>query len=224
MPLAPRTQAVEALLRDLGGRIRPGGSPVEPPGHLVTGLPPVDRLLGGGLPRGRLCEIVGGPCSGRTSLSLALLAATTRSGGSAAWIDLPDAFDPRSAWAAGVELSRVLWIRAPRLREALRSTERLLEARGFAGIFLDVKQTGLPPAACLRLRRRAAASGATLVLLAPDRSAETFAELAVETRSVRPCFSPNAPDWLEGLEIRIELARHRSIPPGAAAPLRLRVA
>jgi hypothetical protein len=136
-------------------------------------------------------------------------------------VDATDAFDPISARAAGVELTRVLWVRAPRMREALRSVERLLEARGFALVFFDAQPPAAPPSTGLRLLRRAAATGTALVLLVADRWAGTSAELVVETRRVRPHFREPS-EWFEGFETHVELTRHRSAPPGGGALLELR--
>jgi hypothetical protein len=76
-----------------------------------TGLAALDRRLGGGFPRGQLSELVGPRSSGRTSLLLAALAAATARGEVVAVIDTFDMLDPASAAAAGVDLSRMLWVR-----------------------------------------------------------------------------------------------------------------
>jgi len=68
-------------------------------------------LLEGGLPLGAISEIVGPPCSGHTSFALSFLAGMTQATKVCAWIDVSDALDPESAAAAGVELSRLLWVR-----------------------------------------------------------------------------------------------------------------
>ena len=136
-----RSARLEALLADLGSRVQRGAGALEPLPRIPcipTGLPEIDRLLGGGAPRGRLCEISGSLSSGRTSLVLGLLASVTRSGECAAVVDRADALDPRSAEAAGVDLDRVLWVRPPDWREALRCTERLLETDGFPLVLLDM--------------------------------------------------------------------------------------
>ncbi len=65
----------------------------------------------GGLPRGQVSEVVGPASSGRTSVAWAALAAATRRGESVALIDTFDRFDPPTAKACGIELSRVLWVR-----------------------------------------------------------------------------------------------------------------
>jgi recombination protein RecA len=76
-----------------------------------TGIEVVDELLEGGLPLGAITEVVGPVCSGRTTFALSFLAGMTRARKVCAWIDVTDEFDPESAAATGVELSRLLWIR-----------------------------------------------------------------------------------------------------------------
>ena len=76
-----------------------------------TGIPEIDALLEGGLPLGAITELVGPPCSGRTTLAQAALAAITAMGKAVAWVDASDTLDPISAAAAGIDLSRQLWVR-----------------------------------------------------------------------------------------------------------------
>lgn len=76
-----------------------------------TGITEIDALLEGGLPIGAITELVGPPCSGRTTLAQSALAAITASGKAVAWVDASDALDPESAAAAGIDLSRQLWVR-----------------------------------------------------------------------------------------------------------------
>lgn len=75
----------------------------------------VNRGLRGGLPRGQLSELHGPMSSGRTSLAWAALAAATARGEWVALIDSFDRFDPELAAKAGVELSRLLWVRGQAL-------------------------------------------------------------------------------------------------------------
>jgi hypothetical protein len=168
---------------------------------------------------------VGPSSSGRTSLALALLAATTREGHCVGWVDGADAFDPISADAAGVVLERVLWVRPPSLREALRCSERLLETEGFPLIVLDLAagagrtEPARDPSCWLRLAKRAAGTHSTLLLLGSERSAGSSAHLALELHPARACWSEGLV-VLEQLEIEVVLARHRSAPAGR----RIRVA
>jgi recombination protein RecA len=76
-----------------------------------SGVEELDALLGGGFPRGALVEVCGAGSSGRTSLSLALLAQATRRQEACAYVDVSDALDPMSVAAAGVDVKRLLWVR-----------------------------------------------------------------------------------------------------------------
>lgn len=185
--------------------------------RLATGLDAVDRLLGGGFPRGRLSEITGSASSGRTSLAVALAAAATRAGEVAAWVDPPDALDPASLEAAGVDLERLLWVRPSRSRDALRCTERLLLAGGFALVVLDLHppapegralRTDARTSAWLRLTRCASASATALVLIGREPILGPFASVAVDLQATRLRFAER-PAWLEGLEARLAITRHR---------------
>ena len=209
------------LSPELADRLHTGAAPVETPeiARVATGIAAVDALLGGGFPRGRLAEITGAPSSGRTALSHALLRAATRAGEITAVVDAADAFDPASAAAAGVDLDRVLWARPARPREALRCAERLLEARGFGVVLVDLDRAseerrrpelraGDSSALWMRMTHSARASGTALVLLAPHAQLGSFAALTLETRSVRACFATQ-PDWLEGIETQLVAVRSR---------------
>jgi recombination protein RecA len=77
----------------------------------LSGIPELDNLLGGGIPRGGITEITGSATTGRTSLALSLLAQLTRKGGACAWVDVQDALDPETAAAHGICLERLLWLR-----------------------------------------------------------------------------------------------------------------
>jgi RecA DNA recombination protein len=79
------------------------------------GLPALDARLLGGIPRGHLSEIAGDVSSGRTSLGWAWLTAATRRGETVALIDTFDRFDPASAVACGMDLTRLLWVRGQAL-------------------------------------------------------------------------------------------------------------
>ncbi len=80
------------------------------PEMVLSGIPQLDSLTGG-LARGCLTEICGTASSGRTSVLLLALARATQRGEVCALVDASDAFDPASAAAAGMEMSRLLWVR-----------------------------------------------------------------------------------------------------------------
>jgi recombination protein RecA len=86
--------------------------PRSAPELLPTGIAEVDTMLGGGLPLGGVTEIIGPVCSGRSTLALSVLAGITGQDAAAAYVDVSDALDPFSAAAMGVDLGRLLWVRA----------------------------------------------------------------------------------------------------------------
>ena len=118
-----------------------------------TGLASLDASLGGGLPRGHLSEIVGPRSSGRMSVLCAVLAAATTRGEVVALIDTFDSFDPVSGEAAGIELSRLLWIRGqqgtprevPRvIARAIKAAGLVLQAGGFGVVATDLGEAPAP--------------------------------------------------------------------------------
>ena len=85
--------------------------------RLTCGIAPLDRLIGGGIVRGRISEIIGNPGAGQTSLAAAFAASITARGEVAAWIDATGGFDPASIATAGVDLARMLWVAIPANRD-----------------------------------------------------------------------------------------------------------
>jgi len=220
-PLGAREPRLAALLRDLGSQVRQGAPPEAPASRCPTGLPEIDRLLGGGFPRGGVSEIAGPPSSGRTSLVLELLARATERGEVAAVMDAADSFDPPSAAAAGVDLARLLWVRPPDLTAALRGTSHLLAARGFAAVVLDLAglEPRTVPGARLwpRLRQETAATATALVILGDRRVAQGFADLALD---LAPASAHFEGAFFTALESEALLVRDRRGGELRRAPLR----
>jgi recombination protein RecA len=75
------------------------------------GIAEIDAMVQGGAPLGAITELVGNPCSGRTTAALHLLSRFMAEGNVCAWVDVADAFSPTSAAANGVDLQRLLWVR-----------------------------------------------------------------------------------------------------------------
>jgi RecA DNA recombination protein len=196
-------------------------------GAFATAVPVLDRLLDGGLPRGQLVELVGSRTSGRFSTLLAALAAATGVGEAAALVDLGDNLDPASAAASGVDLSRLLWARPARLKEALAAAEMLLTG-GFPLVALDL---GMPPvrggrgveAAWLRLARAARAHDAALLVGSPYRVTGTAAAAVLQAGRGRADWrgEGSSPLLLAGLTARVELEKCRGRLPGQSEDLRL---
>ncbi len=173
--------------------------------------------------RGRLVELSGEISSGCTSLACRRAAGTTGRGELVAWIDLPNALDPRYLLRAGVDLGSVLWVRPPDVRAALRSAELLLET-GFTLVAIDLDSAParalerLGPPVWLRLLRAVRESRATALLLGAQRIAGSFSSQLLYTERERALFDRGL---FEGLECRATLLRDRGGPPGRVLPLRL---
>ena len=178
---------------------------------LPTSLGALDRLLGGGLPRGGLVEIVGRGSCGRFAALLAALRAVTGAGEAAALVDQGAQLDPQTAAALGVDLERLLWLRPRNLVDSLAAAELLLHT-GFSLVALDL---GLPPvrgraplAAWLRLARAAAARGAAVLVGSPYRLSGCAAGAVVTGGRARGDWSGAGPARLfGGLQSRFSLSK-----------------
>jgi hypothetical protein len=156
------------------------------PELVPTGIPEVDAAIGG-LPRGCLTEIVGPASSGRTSLLLSILAAATARQEVCALVDAEDAFAPHSAADAGVQLSRILWVRCGHSAEqALKAADLLIQGGGFGLVVMDLRDTAPPSARLIsliswfRLRRAVEHTPTVLLSLARQANAKTCASLVIE--------------------------------------------
>jgi len=90
---------------------------------IPTGNIMIDRALGvGGFPRGRIVEIYGPESSGKTTLTLTVIAQAQRRGGLAAFIDVEHALDPKYAQRLGVNLDDLLVSQARRSSVPTHST------------------------------------------------------------------------------------------------------
>src|ERR1700759_1822853 len=92
-----------------GSIMRLGAKEFQPISAISTGSIGVDAALGvGGVPRGRIIEIFGPESSGKTTLSLHVIAEAQRQGGLAAFIDAEHALDAEYAKKLGVDVDNLL--------------------------------------------------------------------------------------------------------------------
>jgi recombination protein RecA len=105
---------------------------------ISTGALSLDLALGiGGLPRGRVVEIFGPESSGKTTLTLHVVAAAQRNGGLAAFVDAEHAMDPTYAKKIGVKLDELLVSQPSSGEEALQIAETLIRSNALDVVVVD---------------------------------------------------------------------------------------
>jgi recombination protein RecA len=103
-----------------------------------TGSLGLDIALGiGGLPRGRVVEIYGPESSGKTTLTLQVIAEVQRSGGTAAFVDAEHALDPSYAEKLGVNINDLLVSQPDTGEQALEITDMLVRSGAVDIVVVD---------------------------------------------------------------------------------------
>ena len=105
---------------------------------ISTGSVSLDYALGiGGVPRGRVIEIFGPESSGKTTLSLQVIAEAQRAGGMAAFVDAEHALDAQYAKKLGVDLDNLLVSQPDNGEQALEIVEVLVRSGGVDVVVVD---------------------------------------------------------------------------------------
>jgi len=116
-------------------------------GSISTGSFGLDKALGiGGLPKGRVVEIYGPESSGKTTLTLQVIAECQRAGGSAAFIDAEHALDPEYAKALGVDIDELVVSQPDTGEQALEVTDTLIQSKSLDVIVVDSVAALVPKA------------------------------------------------------------------------------
>ena len=103
-----------------------------------TGSLGLDIALGiGGLPRGRVVEIYGPESSGKTTLTLSVIAQTQKLGGTAAFIDAEHALDPQYAQKLGVNVQELLISQPDNGEQALEIADMLVRSGSVDVVVVD---------------------------------------------------------------------------------------
>jgi recombination protein RecA len=115
-----------------------GSGKQEPIPSIPTGSLGLDAALGiGGLPKGRIVEIYGPESSGKTTLSLHVIAEAQKKGGIAAFVDAEHALDPEYARRIGVKLDELLISQPDTGEQALEIVESLVRSGNVDVIVVD---------------------------------------------------------------------------------------
>ena len=114
---------------------------------ISTGSISLDAALGiGGIPRGRITEIYGPESSGKTTLTLHIIAEAQKMGGYAAFIDAEHAMDPEYAKKLGVDTDNLLISQPDTGEQALDITETLVRSGALDIIVIDSVAALVPKA------------------------------------------------------------------------------
>jgi recombination protein RecA len=172
------------------------------PETIPTGIAALDQQIGG-IPQGGLTQICASPetSSGKTTLLLSLLAQVTNREHFCALVDAGDCFDPRSAAAAGVCLSRLLWVRCRTghrlkpIEQAFKAADILTQNGGFEVIAVDLGNVDerlvskIPLTTWFRFSRVVEKTPAALVFLTPVAVARSCAALTLHLGCKEPLWS-----------------------------------
>lgn len=151
--VAEKMKAVEAAMQQIqrqygkGAVMKLGEKGIQPIEHISTGSLSLDMALGvGGVPRGRIVEIFGPESSGKTTLSLHIIANAQKSGGIAAFIDAEHALDPVYAKKIGVDIDNLIISQPSCGEEALEIAEMLVRSNGIDVVVIDSVAALVPQA------------------------------------------------------------------------------
>lgn len=186
-------------------------------GSIPTGIAHIDDAVQG-VPLHALTEICGSnmASSGKTSVLTSLLAQTSQNR-FCALVDAGDSFDPGSGEAAGIHLSRLLWVRCgksrvklPPLEQALKVADILLQSSGFGLIAVDLSSIPervvrkVPLSSWFRFSRVIEKQSAALVFIEQEPHATSCAGLVLRVTTEPALFSGNL---FTQLNLKVEVAR-----------------
>jgi len=198
--------------------------------YLSTTFPDLDTALGiGGLPRGRITEIVGPATSGKVTLAAKTLsAAHAERDALVAWLDLPRTCDPDYLHRCGLDLDRLLVVRPRDATDALAITLHLVESNTLAALVFDgtAQMAQADPASVAGSLERLATlvtqtHTAVIFLTEPHATSQTLAHMATVRLAL------HREQWLmRGNDVRgyagqVEILKHKLGRAGAVVPLRI---
>jgi hypothetical protein len=190
---------------------------------IPTGISQIDSVTAG-VPVSALTEICGSglASSGKTSVLVALLASAANQH-FCALVDVEDSFDPHSALAAGVNFSRLLWIRCGKqksklkpMEQAFKTADMLLQSGGFGLIVVDLSSLAerlvrkVPLTTWFRFSRVVEKQRTALVFLEQQPHASHCAGLVLNLRARPAVWSGKL---LEQFKLEAEIVRRREKKP-----------
>ena len=140
--------SIQQIIKDHGTEaiMRLGERPKSNIKTVSTGSLSLDECLGGGIPEGRIVEIYGPESSGKTTLTLHVIAESQKEGGLAAFIDAEHALDPLYAKKLGVDTDNLLLSQPDNGEQALDIVEKLVQSGAVNIIVVDSVAALVPKA------------------------------------------------------------------------------
>lgn len=197
--------------------------------RIPTTFAELDALLAGGLPRGKISEVIGPPTSGKLTLVAKVVATVHRDRDAvAAWVDTWRTCDADYMHRCGVDLSRLLVVRPDTLANALAMSLHLVESRALSVLVVDTfpaVESGESAAAyegqmAGALARLAAllteTSTAVVFLTDPEQLSRALAYAAAVRISIRREQWITRNGDVRGYEGQTEILKNRLGPTGVA--------
>jgi len=244
-PAATIEQLITAVQRRWGARalrFLDNAAPTVP--VVPTGFAALDVALGiGGVPRGRLTELLGTPTSGMITIALTLIAQAQAQGDLAGYVDLSRTFDAEYAALVGIDLAALLLVRPFSAADALEMIQALVASSGVGVLVVDAlallqsipRDAALLDQALRLLPGMLASSPCALVALTPlpyspemTRSLAFSGSLLAHTAAIRLHIVRE--NWLPaehgppGCHARISVLKHKLAATGQKAQVLIRFA
>lgn len=201
---------------------------------LPTGFPELDVALGiGGVPRGRITEVVGIPTSGMTTLALTLAARAQAEGATTVLVDTNWALDPDYAVRCGLNLNRLLLVRPRSGDVALEMVHDLVAGQGAelvvvgAPIAWPTDPAEMPKLelSLRRINRVLLRSNGVLVILTPLLLDSGTSGISSHHAAVRLLVERTGwlheQDDIRGYPVRIMVLKNRFAPAGRTVTIEI---
>jgi hypothetical protein len=198
-----------------------------------TGIAVIDHEIGG-IPKGGLTQICApaSTTSGRTTLLISLLAQVTGKEQFCAVVDASDCFDPESAAASGVCLSRLLWVRCSdrgmkSVEQAFKAADILTQNGGFGVIALDLGSVDeklirkIPLTTWFRFVRVMETLPTALVVLLTHSAAQSCAALTLKMGASTQWSGSNKASHtrlISNVQFNLDIGRTRTKKPIQSVP------
>jgi hypothetical protein len=224
-----------AIIRSLVERRIPGALTIYErriPEVFPTGIADIDREAGG-IPKGALTQLCApaGVTSGRTTLLLSLLGQVTGKEQFCALVDASDSFDPESADAMGVCLSRLLWVRCTErgmkaVEQAFKAADILIQNGGFGVIAVDLGNVDerlirkVPLTTWFRFARVMEKLPTALVIVLPYSAAQSCSALTLIMDGAAEWSGSSAASHtqlISNVQFNLEIGRTRTKKPVQSA-------